>query len=61
MSRSSASRVQVVSSIAFQDQLLPVYCCGEVLLHEDNKTLTFDLNGTEAHPAADAILFQCLV
>lgn len=32
-----------------------------VLSHEDNKTLTFDFGGTEAHPATDAILFRHLV
>ncbi len=32
-----------------------------VLSYEDNKALTFDSAGTEAHPATDAILFQCLV
>lgn len=43
------------------DQLLPVYCCAEVLSYEDNRVSTFDSGGTEAHPAADAILFQRLV
>lgn len=32
-----------------------------MLSHLDNKTLTSDSSGTEAHPATDAILFQCLV
>jgi len=42
------------------DQLLPVYCCAQVLSYEDNKALTFDSGGIEAHPATDAILFGAL-
>lgn len=49
--------VQVVPHVALLDQLLPVYCCTEVLSHEDNKALTFDSGRTGAHPATDAILF----
>lgn len=52
---------EVVPHVALLDQLLPVYCCTEVLSYEDNKTLNLDSSGTEAHPATDAILFQCLV
>lgn len=47
----------VLPHVAFLDQPLPVYCCSEVLCHEDNRAVTSDSDGTEAHPAADAILF----
>lgn len=44
-----------------QNLLLPVYCCAEMLLHKDNRILTFDPSETATHPAVEAILFQHLV
>lgn len=65
MRRSSAFGLGGVGVVAIPhigplDQLLPVYCCIEVLSCEDNKALTFDSSGTGAHPATDAILFSVL-
>lgn len=41
-------------------QLLPVCRCPELSPYRDKKAVTFGSGGTEAHPAADAILFRAL-